>query len=62
MCSSKQCLKRLYFYSKQIFIITSKRYDVLEQHFMSKTWSSKSESTSTDSKNPILREIGMLTL
>ena len=37
----------------------TERYDIFEQNFIPvyKTWSSKSESTLANSKNPILKEI-----
>ena len=61
MYSSKQCLKCLHFHSKKNCTLNSKRYEIFEQHFIYKTWSSESESTVTDSKNPILKEIRILT-
>ena len=61
MYNSKQCLKLLHVHSKQNCSLSSKRYDVFEQHFIYKMWSSESESTLDNSKNPILKEIRMLT-
>ena len=41
--------------------LSYKRYEVFEQHFIYKTWSTESEPTLADSKNPILKDIRMLT-
>ena len=53
--------KMLTFPFKANCTLSSKHYDIFEQNFIYKTWSSKSESTLADSKNPILKEIRMLT-
>ena len=38
--------------------MNTERYDIFEQNFINKTWSSESESTLPNSKNPILKELG----